>query len=207
MGGASSSARRSPRRSRFHPLWSVASGHITGFARHRDPLAEAGNWVALTIGSHLPFWPLYVLWAAGRQALPSALLTMAMAPAFLAVPLLARRSSLQGRMAVPLLGIANTVFTIWILGLSSGTEVFLFPCAALAALIFRRSERRLMLALTALPLGVWYVLQTHAPTPLHHYDADAAHRLVVLNVCSIGVIIVLFGWFQVEIYRRMEQRP
>jgi hypothetical protein len=30
--------------------------------------------------------------------------------------------------------------------------------------------------------------------------------LRVLNVCSIGVLIVMFGWFQVGIYRRMEER-
>ena len=102
------------------------------------------------------------------------------------------------------MGILNTIFTIWILGINSGTEVFLIPCAALAALIFRTKERWLMLLLTALPLVVWYLLQQHPPTPLHQYDTDSAHELFVLNVCSIGVLIVLFGWFQVDIYRRME---
>lgn len=63
----------------------------------------------------------------------------------------------------------------------------------------------MMLALTALPLGVWYVLQHYSPAPLHVYDAEAAYNLRVLNVCSIGVIIILFGWFQVDNYRRMEK--
>src|ERR1700749_440196 len=132
--------------------WDHCHAAIRSFAAHPDPLAEASNWVALTIGSHLPFWPLYIFWVAGREALPSALLTVSMAPLFLAVPIVARYSSLGGRLATPVLGLINTVFTIWILGPESGTEVFLVPCAALAALIFRRTERILMLGLTALPL-------------------------------------------------------
>ena len=188
----------------FH-LLSAIHARVRSFASHPDPLAEMSNWVALAIGSHLPFWPLYVLWAAGWQAWPSSLLTAAMAPIFLAIPVISRQSGLLGRLALPIMGIINTVFTIWVLGVNSGTEVFLVPCAVLAALTFRKKERPLMLGLTILPLVVWYLLQGHPPTPLHQYDRAAAHNLQVLNVCSIGVIIVLFGWFQVDIYRRMEK--
>ena len=76
------------------------------FAQHPDPLVEASNWVALLIGTHLPFWPLYVWWSAGAQALPSALWTLALAPAFMAIPLISRRSGLLGRVATVLLGAA-----------------------------------------------------------------------------------------------------
>jgi len=176
------------------------------FAAHTDPLAEASNWIALTIGSHLPFWPAYVLFTTGRQAWPTALLTAALAPFFLAVPMLSRQGSLLGRMAMPMLGVGNTIFTVWVLGINSGTEVFLFPCAALAALSFRNNERWLMAALTALPLAVWYLLQQHPPTALHRYGPTAAHRLFVLNVFSVAVIVMLFGWLQGDIYRRMEAR-
>lgn len=179
---------------------------IRSFAVHRDPLAEASNWVALTIGSHLPFWPLYLLVAVGRQAWPTSLLTAAMAPLFLSVPIICRRSSLLGRIATPTLGVGNTVFTIWVLGINSGTEVFLFPCAALAALSFRRSERWLMVVLTSAPLAVWYLLQQHPPVAMHDYDPAAAHRLFALNVFTIAVICLLFGWLQAGIYRRMETR-
>src|ERR1700749_3786366 len=96
--------------------WDHCHAAIRSFAAHPDPLAEASNWVALTIGSHLPFWPLYVYWIAGPESLPSALLTMAMAPIFLTVPLISRRSSLGGRLAMPVFGLINTVFTVWILG-------------------------------------------------------------------------------------------
>ena len=186
--------------------WALGHSGVRGFAAHPDPLVEASNWVALTIGSHLPFWPLYILWVAGWDALPSSLLTAALSPLFLAVPILARRSSLLGRLATPLLGIVNTIFVVWILGPESGTEVFLLPCAALAALIFRRPERLLMLVLTALPLMVWCLLRRYPPTPLHHYDPTVMGDLVALNVWSIAILIVLFGWFQVDVYRKMETK-
>jgi hypothetical protein len=184
--------------------WNLAHAVTRGFAAHPDPLAEAGNWVALTIGSHLPFWPLYVYWVAGPEALPSSLLTVAMAPLFLAVPILARRHSLAGRVATPALGLINTVFTVWILGPTSGTEVFLMPCAALSALLFRRAEQPLMLGFTLLPLITWCLLRRYPITPLHEYSAAVAADLVALNVWSIAVLIVLFGWFQIDIYRKME---
>jgi len=179
-------------------------GWVRGVAAHDDPLAESSNWVALLIGTHLPFWPLYVWWCAGTQAFPSSLLTMALAPAFLLIPLVTRWSGLLGRVAMLLAGLANTVFTVWVLGERSGTELFLVPCAVLAAMSFRRPERGLMLAFTALPIVIWYVLRDHAPAPLHHYDAGAARELFVLNAISIGVLIAAFGWLQGDIYRRME---
>lgn len=195
---------RGPRSGAMVRLWTQGHARIRAFAAHPDPLAEASNWVALTIGSHLPFWPLYIFWVAGREALPSSLLTMSMAPLFLAVPIVARRSSLSGRLATPVLGLINTVFTIWILGPASGTEVFLVPCAALSALIFRQTERIVMLVLTVLPLIVWCLLRAYPPTPLHQYDAAVARDLVALNVWSIAALIALFGWFQADIYRKME---
>ena len=175
------------------------------WAYHRDPLVEASNWVALLIGTHLPFWPLYVWWSAGAQAFPSALWTLALTPAFLAIPLISRRSGLLGRVATVVLGVVNTVFTIWILGANSGTALFLAPCTALAAISFRRAERWLMLPLTALPLVVYFVLRHHMPDPLHHYDSAAAQSLFVLNVISVSVLAASFGWLQADIYRRMER--
>ncbi len=178
---------------------------MRAFAQHRDPLVEASNWVALLIGTHLPFWPLYVWWSAGDQAFPTALLTMALTPLFLVIPLISRRSGLAGRVATLLMGIANTVFTLWILGANSGTALFLAPCTALAAFSFRRSERWLMLAFTALPLVVYYFVQQDALVPLHHYGAEAAQSLFVLNVISVSVLGASFGWLQADIYQRMER--
>ena len=185
--------------------WQAVFAWMRALARHPDPLVEASNWVALLIGTHLPFWPLYVWWSAGAQSFPTSLLTMALAPLFLVIPLISRRNGLLGRVATPLAGIANTVFTVWILGANSGTALFLAPCTALAAFSFRRRERWLMLLLTLLPLAVYYVLQRDAIVPLHHYDAKAAQSLFVLNVMSVSVLGAAFGWLQADMFERMEK--
>ena len=185
---------------------SLGLGHMQAFARHPDPLVEASNWVALVIGTHLPFWPLYVWWAAGSQAMPSALLTLAWTPVFLVIPLLSRRNGLAGRLAMVASGLGNTVFTLWVLGGNSGSGLFFAPCAALAAILFRRAERWWMLALTTLTIILWSLLQAYPPAGLHHYDEQAAHALFILNGFSIGVVIIVFGWLQGDVYRRMEQK-
>jgi hypothetical protein len=191
-----------------HSVWTFCRGslrHTLGLAHHSDPLVEASNWVALIIGTHLPFWPLYVWWSAGAQALPSALFTVALAPIFCFVPLLSRWNGLLGRVATLVAGVGNTVFTIWILGENSRTDLFFAPCVALAAISFRRSERWLMLFFVTLPLAVWYYLEHHPLTPIHVYGEEAAQQMVMLNVTSVIVLIVSIGWMQASIYHRMEQ--
>jgi hypothetical protein len=185
-------------------VFKAALAWMRKLARHPDPLVEASNWVALLIGTHLPFWPLYVGWSAGAQAFPTALLTAALTPLFLNIPLISRRSGLLGRVATVLAGIANTVFTLWILGANTGVALFFAPCTALAAFSFRRSERWFMLVLTALPLGVFYLLQIAPIEPLHHYDARAVKSLFVLNVISVSVLGAAFGWLLSAMYQRME---
>ena len=61
-----------------------------------------------------------------------------------------------------------------------------------------------MLVLTMLPLAVWLMLQEHPPAPLHLYTAAVARDIFILNVCSIAVLLGLFGWFQFGIYHKME---
>lgn len=178
-----------------------------GFVGHSDPLVEASNKVALTIGTHLPFWPLYVWWCAGFQWNWSMVATLALAPLFIAIPLLSRRHRLLARIATPVAGIANTLFTTWLLGVASGTELFFVPCAAFAAMLFRRSERWVMVTLAILPLVAWYVLLDHAPAPMHRYGARSLHEMYILNAASIGALLALFGWFHMRIYQRMEAEP
>jgi hypothetical protein len=182
----------------YNPLW------MRRFNRHPDPLVEANNWRAFVIGTHLPLWPVYVIWSAGWQAWPSSLLTMLFTPIFLIVPALSRRSDLGGRIAMVLFGVANTVFTIWILGANTGTSLFFIPCAVLAAMTFRYHERWLMLASSLLPLLVWYLLRMFPLPVLHHYDDGSARNLFLLNAVSIGLLIAIFGWFQVSVYQHME---
>jgi len=186
-------------------FWRGGLRHTLGFAHHPDPLVEASNWVALIIGTHLPFWPFYIWWSAGPQALPTALLTVALAPIFCVVPVLSRWNGLLGRVATLVAGVGNTILTIWILGENSRTDLFFAPCVALAAISFRRSERWLMLFFIGLPLAGWYFLNDHPLSPLHVYDEEAVRQIVMLNVTSVVVLIASIGWMQASIYHRMEQ--
>lgn len=178
---------------------------MRAFARHRDPLVEASNWSAIIIGTHLPLWPLYVCWVAGSQAWPSSICTVAFTPLFLLVPVISRRSGRAARIAMLCTGVANTVFTMWVLGRNTGTDLFFVPCAALASILFRRSERWLMLLFTLIPVAVWYTLQFYPLGALHHYDERSARALFRLNALSIAVLIMAFGWLQADVYREMEK--
>ena len=187
-------------------LYRGVSHFSQSFAAHPDPLVEAGNWVALLIGTHLPLWPFYVLWAAGRQSWPTSLATIAYTPIFLVVPLVSRRSGLLGRIFLILASVGNTEFTRWVLGANTGTELFFLPCAMLAAMLFRRKHRWLMVTLSMFPVAVWYLTRDFAPAGLHHYDPASAQNLFILNALSVGVLATSFGWLQANIYTRMEQR-
>jgi hypothetical protein len=186
----------------FRAVWQRTQGYV----HDDDPLVEESNWVALTIGTHLPLWPLYIWWAAGRQAWPSSLWTVTMAPVFCLIPLVSRRSGLAGRISMVLAGIANTVLTRWAIGPYCGTELFFVPCAVLAALSFRRSERFLMVFFTSLPLAVWYIWRDFAGAGLHHYDHDSAQSILTLNVISVSVLITAFGWLEADVYKKMEKK-
>jgi len=121
---------------------------------------------------------------------------MALAPVFLVIPLISVWNGLAGRVGLLLAGNANTIFTVWVLGVNSGSTLFLLPCAVLAAMSFRAPERCLKITITSLPLFIWLILQLHAPTGVHHYDNISARRIVVLNFVSVTVLISLFGWLK-----------
>jgi hypothetical protein len=175
---------------------------VCAYAAHEDPLAQAGNWIALAIGTHLPLWPFYILWCAGTQCFPTAWAASALTPLFLIIPWVSRHRGLAARIMVPLAGMANTIFTTWLLGEASGTPLFFVACAAASAMLFRRPERWIMLPLTLLPLVAWYVMMRHFPAPVHRYDPASLKELIILNTISVGVLLALFGWLQGDIYQR-----
>ena len=113
---------------------------LRAYADNRDPLAAAGNRVALLVAVNQPFYPIYVAWLVGN-AWPT-LLTFLSTPLFLAVPAVARRSPQAGRALLVLAGVANTMLAAKAVGVASGVEAFLAPCVVLAGLLFRPGERR-----------------------------------------------------------------
>jgi len=166
---------------------------LGAYAANDEPLAAAGNKVALVLASNTPFYPLYVVAAAGSEGLPQLLMTQLVFPFFLLVPAVSRRRPLLGRAMLSLAGLANTVFCTWLLGEKSGTELFLVPCATLASLMFGAGERGWMLLLAALPLAAYVLLHGHYGAPPHLYPDDAYLALFSMNAFSVGTLSIFLG--------------
>jgi hypothetical protein len=158
-----------------------------------DPLAGTGNLVALVLAGNGPFYPLYVAYVAGVGGMPWLLLTLLSAPSFFAVPALARMHSRLGRVALSLFATGNTVFCTWLLGEPSGIELFLLPCAMLASVLFRPSERLLMLPLAGLPVAAYLLLHGRYGAPPHLYQASEYAGLLSMNAFSAAMISIFIG--------------
>jgi hypothetical protein len=166
---------------------------LRGYAANDDGVAAAGNVVALVLAGNQPFYPLYVIIIGGADGMPWVLLTMVSLPLFLIVPAIARRHALLGRVALALTTTINTVFCTWVLGERSGTELFLLPCATLAGLLFRPSERLLMLPLAGFPVLSYWVLHGRYGAPPYLYRPDAYDALFTMNAVSAGMISIFLG--------------
>ena len=169
------------------------AARVGAYAANEQPLAAAGNKVALVLAGNTPFYPLYVVALAGSGGMPWTLLTLCVFPFFLAVPAIARHHPRLGRVVLTLAGTGNTVFCTWLLGEKSGTELFLIPCVTLAALLFGAGERGLMLVLAALPLSAYYFLNGKHGTPPYLYSDDAYASLLSMNALSVGTLSIFLG--------------
>ena len=160
------------------------------YAAHADPTTAAANTVALVVGGNGPFYPAYV-WLIDAEAGRMALLTMAASPFFLAIPWLSRRSGLAARVALPLVGLANTLWSMALLGAGSGVGLFLLPCLVLAALLWR--DRLALLGVLGLALAVQQVLLRWSWPSLAGLDAAQQAALVVLNATSVGTLLAFLA--------------
>ncbi|MBI5132467.1 MAG: hypothetical protein HZA66_23760 [Rhodopseudomonas palustris] len=166
---------------------------LADFAANKDPLAATGNLVALVLAGNTPFYPIYVAAVAGTGGMPWLLMTLLSFPFFCLVPVLARFNSQLGRITLSLAATGNTVFCTWLLGVPSGIELFLLPCATLASVLFRRSERLLMLPLAGLPVAAYLVLHGRYGAPPHAYQADEYAALFSMNAISAAMISIFIG--------------
>ncbi len=157
---------------------------VRRYANHPDAQAEAANWVALMVGSNTPFYPLYLLAMPGHGIFPAGWLTLCATPFFLTVPAVARIDPLLGRLFLLAVGTANSVFVSWILGPGSSTYLFLLPCAILAALLYRPTERLLRLAVLGVVLAAFLLCVYWLPS-LTGLAPDTQAALTRLNAFSV----------------------
>ncbi len=181
------------------PLRRIADW-LRAYTDNPDPLAATGNLVALVLAGNAPFYPLYGAFVAGTGGMPWLLLTLLSFPFFLAVPALSRIQSRLGRVALALITTGNTVFCTWLIGEPSGIELFLLPCAMLASVLFRPSERLLMLPLAGLPVVAYLFLHGSYGVPPHLYQDTEYAGLLSMNAFSAAMISIFIGMVFARLY-------
>ncbi len=160
---------------------------------HDDPRTALANLVAILIVSNQPFYPLYFYAIAGSAAWVT-VVTFVSTPFFVAVPWLARRNAVAGRLLMCLAGTLNTVLCVWAFGAASGVALFYLPCILLGVLLFRGNERVAMAFCTLLPMLAFYFLRDPLGGPLQVFSADEYASLVTLHAISVGSLTAFIGY-------------
>jgi hypothetical protein len=166
---------------------------LQNYKAHPDPLAELANTVALVVAGNQPFYPLYLHAIVGRAAWP-AWITLITMPLFAAVPAVARRNSLMGRAMLPVIGTANGILAVKLIGIDTGVELFLLPCVLLGTILFRPGERLVMLAVAAVPFAAYFVFDRIVGAPLATYAAEECRSIISMHAFSVASLFALIGY-------------
>ena len=190
--------------SRLQYMLRSLSDRLSAYKDNPDPLAVLSNTVALVIAGNQPFYPLYLHAIVGTAAWP-AWLTLLTMPLFAAVPAVARRNPLAGRMMLPIIGTANGVLAVKLIGVETGVELFLLPCVLLATLLFRPTEKLAMAIVVVVPFVAYFVLDPAVGRPLEIFS-DAEYRSIIgMHAFSVASLFALIG-FVFPSHTRVESR-
>ncbi|WP_320198370.1 hypothetical protein RMR16_010015 [Agrobacterium sp. rho-13.3] len=155
--------------------------------RTHDPLTAATITVAWVIILNKPFYPLTIWWLVGN-GVEAALISVASAFFFLAIPFLARRSSLAARIALPLIGTIDTIFETKLFGTGSGTELFFAACIMLVALSFRTSEKLWQIGMTGVVFAAFLLTRYAVGDALHIWTEPDLAKLFNLNAFAVACL-------------------
>ena len=157
------------------------------YVAHPDPVTAAANFVALLVANNGPFYPIYVLALIGWDR-SGAWLSMAASPLFFAVPAISRLSPRMGRAALPLVGIANTVWCAELFGSASGVGLFLLPCIVLAMLLLCADDRWLAISLAGMAIVCLILLTEFSLPGLMALPPNVLGSLGRLNLFSVATL-------------------
>ena len=157
-----------------------------------DDLTRASVTVAWIIILNKPFYPLYVWWLVGSGTQAS-LGTLVSTPFFLSVPLLARRSALAARIALPFVGTIDTLFATKLFGEASGTELFFGPCITLAALSFKAAEAWWQRGMAALVFVSFVAAHGRLGEALQVWSKDELGTLFSINVFAVASLMAFIA--------------
>ncbi|MET0171598.1 MAG: hypothetical protein ABW206_04290 [Agrobacterium vaccinii] len=153
----------------------------------RDPLTAATLTVAWVIILNKPFYPLTIWWMVGTGVQASLISVVSML-FFLAIPLIAGRSALAARVALPLIGTIDTIFETKLFGTGSGTELFFAACIMLVALSFRQSERLWQIGMTGVVFAGFLWTRYMVGDALHIWSEPDLAKLFNLNAFAVACL-------------------
>ncbi len=171
--------------------------------RLQDPLTQATVTIAWVIIANKPFYPFYVWYLVGN-GVPASLWTLAAAPLMLMSPVLAKRSPLAARIALPLIGTLDTWFETKLFGQNSGTELFFAACIMLAAISFHPDEKWWQRGIAAFVFVVFVASRSFIGAPLHVWSESDLSTLFSLNAFAVASLMTFIGLRYAGIWRRSE---
>lgn len=172
----------------------VTPAWLRSYMHADDPRIAACNAVAMLVGWNQPCYPFYLWWIVGPAAWVGAPASLLSAVAFCAVPWMTRRYPTGGRIGMVLVSVVSTVLWTTTLGEAAGNQLYYFPCAMVAAIVFRWRQRLLMLGMTALPLAAWLLTRSRLDLPPIRFPPEQAAQILSLNAVSAGCLMVFMGW-------------
>ena len=165
---------------------------LARYLAHPDPLAAAGNIVALVLGSNQPLYPLTLYWATGADV-TGLFLVFLSAPCFLAIPFVARRSSLAARVMLVAVASIDTFLSVKVYGQAGGNELYLGPCLMLAAMMFRKREQYLSLSLIALICVGLVALHDRYGASFLAWSARDYATMMSFNIFYVAILTAFIG--------------
>lgn len=158
-----------------------------------DARAAASVSVATLLLINKPIYPIYVWALIGSDAAARSLATLALAPLYAAIPFVARRSGVSARVALPLAGLADTLYATKVMGPATGAEVFFAPCLLLAIVCFSAVEARISRALVIAVFVAFVVMHGRYGAPLQAWGTDEAATLTTLNLYGAACLAAFIG--------------
>jgi hypothetical protein len=157
-----------------------------------DPRTGATVTIAWVIIANKPFYPFYVWWLIGDGVGTSAI-TLAAIPFFLAIPLTARKSPFSARLALPLIGTADTVCESILFGRGSATLLFLAPCMALALVSFYPVEKWWQRGVACIIFICFAICWRRLDDSAFPWTGDQIATLLSVNVFAVASLMTFIG--------------
>ncbi len=156
-------------------------------AAAHDPLTAATLTIAWVIIANKPFYPLTIWWFVGSGVAAASISIISML-FFLAIPLIAKRSSLAARISLPLIGTIDTVFETKLFGTASGTELFFCACIMLVAVSFRAHERLWQIGMTGFVFVGFLSTRYLLGDALHLWNSEDLTKLLNINAFAVACL-------------------